>query len=47
MLASKLAPGVVVADHQEASYAHMDFTWGENAHTLIYPHMISLLRKYA
>ena len=46
-LTAALAPGVVVASHQEPSYEHMDYTWGENAHALVYPQILALLLTYA
>lgn len=46
-LTAALAPGVVVASHLEPSYEHMDYTWGENAHALVYPQILALLLTYA
>ena len=31
----------------EQSYAHLDFVWGMDAHTLIYPSVKRLLNKYS
>lgn len=31
----------------EQSYAHLDFVWGMDAHTLLYPSVKRLLNKYA
>ncbi|KAK9831388.1 hypothetical protein WJX81_000112 [Elliptochloris bilobata] len=46
-LAAALAPGMVVAAHEEPSYEHMDFCWGQNAHALVYPRVLDVLRSYA
>jgi len=37
----------VVYNHIEPSYAHLDFVWGVNAHTLIYPQVVEYIGKYA
>ena len=46
-LAAALAPGVVIAAHEEPSYEHMDFCWGNNAHELVYPRVLEVLGAYA
>ena len=45
-LAAALLPGVVVAAHEEPSYEHMDFCWGDNAHELVYSRVLDLLGAY-
>ena len=46
-LAAALAPGVVIAAHEEPSYEHMDFCWGQNAHELVYPQVLVVLGAYS
>jgi pimeloyl-ACP methyl ester carboxylesterase len=36
----------VVYNHFEPSYAHLDFVWGVNACTKIYPAVLQLIQKY-
>jgi lysosomal acid lipase/cholesteryl ester hydrolase len=31
----------------QPTYEHLDFTWGENAHQLIYPQVVDLAKKYS
>lgn len=45
-LAANLPADKLVFQHQEATYAHLDYTWGEDAHTLIYPDILKLLKQY-
>lgn len=37
--------GVIVASPQ-STFAHMDFTWGEDANSVVYADMIQLVAKY-
>ena len=46
-LVAALAPGMVIAAHEEPSYAHMDFCWGDNAHEMVYPRVLEVLGAYA
>lgn len=39
-------PGVVVYTSQIPDYAHLDFTWGVNANTVVYANVVSVLGKY-
>lgn len=40
------AAGVVVYASQVADFAHMDFTWGEDANTQVYANVMALINKY-
>ena len=46
-LESELSPGVLVKRIDLPSYAHLDFSWGFDAHTLLYPQVLDLLRRAA
>lgn len=46
-LAAALAPGVVIATHEEPSYEHLDFCWGSNAHEQVYSRVLEVLSAYA
>ena len=39
-------PGVVVYSAQQQSFAHLDYTWGEDAHTYVYANVVNLLAHY-
>jgi len=43
----ELPPATVVARNLNPHYAHMDFTWGQNAVVDIYPQIMELIRRYA
>jgi lysosomal acid lipase/cholesteryl ester hydrolase len=45
-LEDALPAATVVYRREEPSYQHLDFTWGINAHELIYPSVLRLLRRY-
>eukprot|EP00803_Ostreobium_quekettii_P011451 evm.model.scf_833.3 EVM.evm.TU.scf_833.3 scf_833:21555-22907(-) len=47
LLLEALPDDSVVFHHEEPSYAHLDFTWGMNAHSLIYPKVAELLEQQA
>jgi len=38
--------GALVSRINVPSYAHLDFTWAEDAHMKIYPDMLALLHKF-
>lgn len=38
--------GVVVYTSQVKTFAHLDFTWGEDANTLVYADVLKLIQKY-
>lgn len=37
----------IVHTHYLERYAHLDFTWAENAKDLLYPDVVRVLTKYA
>ena len=46
-LESELSPGVLVKRIDLPTYAHLDFSWGFDAHTLLYPQVLDLLGRAA
>jgi len=46
-LISELPPSSVVFQRNDEDYAHMDFTWGLDTQTRIYPIIVQLLKKAA
>jgi hypothetical protein len=42
-----LAPGVVVYYRRVPHYQHLDYDWGQDAHELIFPAIVRLLKQYA
>ncbi|CAD7699511.1 unnamed protein product [Ostreobium quekettii] len=47
LLLDILPDDLVLLHHEEPSYAHLDFTWGMNAHTLVYPKVVQVLEQHA
>jgi len=45
-LLEALPPGTVVATQSQATFEHLDFTWGLSAARLVYPEVLELLGKY-
>eukprot|EP00951_Prasinocladus_malaysianus_P040278 scaffold460650_cov38-Prasinocladus_malaysianus.AAC.1 len=43
LLEAALSPGVIRGYHNEPTYEHLDFTWGQNAHVLVYPYVLDFL----
>jgi lysosomal acid lipase/cholesteryl ester hydrolase len=46
-LLSELPAAAVVHTQYQPEYAHLDYTWAENAHEKVYGDVQDLLRKYA
>ena len=44
-LRSALWPGAIVAEHNEETYEHLDFTWAHNAHRRVYPRVMQVLAE--
>ena len=47
VLWKELPASSVVLDKEVVKYEHLDFTWGLDAHALIYPDLISTIKKLA
>lgn len=43
ILLEQLPPGTVITRHNYTHYSHMDFVWGMDAHTIVYPRVLELL----
>jgi len=46
-LRAELPKGVMVHDRFVEDFAHLDFVWAENAHDLVYPELVGLLRRHS
>jgi len=44
---SQLNPDMIVYNTQIPYYDHLDFVWGMDAHTVLYPQILSLLDQYS
>ncbi len=42
----EVRPGTIASAQQIPTYAHLDFTWGVDAHQLVYANVVQLLQKY-
>jgi len=47
ILLEQLPPGVIRYVNNQPDYEHLDFTWGLDLHTRIYPNVTSLLSQFA
>lgn len=43
LLAAALPDNIIIFKKEEPTYEHLDFTWGMNAHQLIYPYVMQIL----
>lgn len=39
-------PGVIVSAQEQGNFAHLDYTWGVDAHTYVYSGVLDLMAKY-
>jgi len=46
-LISELNPSLIKYQTEISYYEHMDFVWGMDAHTVLYPQIISLFEEFA
>lgn len=46
-LMAQLAPGVLLKRFNLPTYAHLDFTWADDANTFLYPDMLQVLANYS
>jgi hypothetical protein len=42
----EMRPGVIVSAQEQSNFAHLDYTWGVDAHTYVYSGVVSLMAKY-
>eukprot|EP01118_Nematostelium_gracile_P011680 TRINITY_DN417_c0_g1_i1.p1 TRINITY_DN417_c0_g1~~TRINITY_DN417_c0_g1_i1.p1 ORF type:complete len:114 (-),score=27.42 TRINITY_DN417_c0_g1_i1:16-357(-) len=47
LIASLPSSNKPVFINNQVTYEHLDFTWGVNAHELIYPDVVQLAQKYS
>jgi pimeloyl-ACP methyl ester carboxylesterase len=47
VLLNQLPSNIVVFKNEQPSYSHLDFVWGMDAQTLIYPDVVSLVKQYS
>ena len=45
-LTEALSPQALAFVSVQQSYAHLSFTWGTDAHLVLYPTLLKLLRQY-